>query len=92
VPGCSRPAQHVHHITYRSRGGKDDAANEVALCAAHHLHGVHRGYLAVAGRAGERLLWRLGRGDRAPGGVWITRGDDDVRRAGRRRTRAPVPA
>jgi len=79
APGCSRCAVHVHHIVFRSHGGSADLANEVALCAVHHLRGVHRGYLRVVGRAGERLLWFLGTGE-----VYETRGDDDVRRTERR--------
>jgi hypothetical protein len=35
------------------------------------------GYLKVEGRAGERLTWRFGNGE-----IWVTEGDDDVRRAG----------
>ncbi|MHC4134536.1 MAG: HNH endonuclease [Planctomycetota bacterium] len=82
VPGCSCPARHVHHITFRSQGGTDDVTNEVALCAAHHLHGIHRGYLAVTGLAGERLIWRLGTAaGAAPLEEWVTEGNDDVRRA-----------
>jgi len=73
VPGCSAPADHEHHIVFRSRGGSDSESNRVALCAAHHLRGVHRAVLSVSGRAGERLTWRLG-GER-----WTTLGDDDVR-------------
>lgn len=80
VPGCSRSAQHEHHVQFRSRGGSDDAANRVAVCAAHHLQGIHRGYLTVAGRAGERLVWDLGTGDGKPSlETWVTHGDDDVR-------------
>jgi len=59
VPGCSRPAAHAHHIVYRSAGGEDDPSNLVALCAAHHLHGVHLGWVRVRGRAPERLAWLL---------------------------------
>jgi len=75
VPGCSAEAQHAHHIRYRSRGGGDEIENRVALCAAHHLHGVHAGYLTVEGRAGEKLVWRFG------GETWHTTETDDVRRA-----------
>ena len=60
VPGCSRAAMHAHHIRYRSRGGSDDPTNLVSLCAGHHLHGVHRGFVRVEGRAPDRLRWRLG--------------------------------
>jgi hypothetical protein len=57
VPGCSRAALHVHHVTFRSHGGGDEPENLVSLCAAHHLHGVHDGRLRVTGRAPERLRW-----------------------------------
>jgi hypothetical protein len=57
VPGCSRAALHVHHVRFRSHGGADVAANLVGLCAAHHLHGIHAGYLRVAGTAPHRLRW-----------------------------------
>jgi HNH endonuclease len=59
VPGCSRAAAHAHHVTYRSRGGGDEPENLVALCAAHHLVGVHGGYLRVSGRAPGALRWEL---------------------------------
>jgi hypothetical protein len=68
VPGCSRPAAHVHHVTYRSRGGGDEDENLVSLCAAHHLHGVHLGYLRVRGNAPDGLRWDLGVGLRPGGG------------------------
>jgi hypothetical protein len=57
VPGCSRAALHVHHVVYRSRGGGDEPGNLTSLCAAHHLHGVHRGWLRVSGRAPQGLRW-----------------------------------
>ena len=60
VPGCSRAASHVHHIDYRSRGGADDPSNLISLCAAHHLHGVHLGYIRVSGKAPHGLRWQLG--------------------------------
>ena len=82
VPGCSRDAGHIHHIKFRSQGGTDEETNCVGLCAAHHLHGIHRGYLTVAGRAGERLVWDLGTREAVPLEVWITEGNDEVRRAG----------
>jgi hypothetical protein len=59
VPGCSRAALHVHHVRFRSHGGADVAANLISLCAAHHLHGIHAGYLRVAGEAPDRLRWRF---------------------------------
>jgi hypothetical protein len=81
VPGCSRAAVHVHHLVFRSRGGKDEPWNGVALCAVHHLHGIHMGYLEVTGRAGERLHWKFATGEAVPTEEWVTLGDDDVRRA-----------
>jgi hypothetical protein len=57
VPGCSRAALHVHHVTFRSRGGGDEPENLVSLCAAHHLNGVHVGWVRVSGRAPHRLRW-----------------------------------
>ena len=60
VPGCSRAAAHAHHVRFRSAGGTDEAGNLVALCAAHHLHGVHRGWVRVRGRAPDALVWELG--------------------------------
>jgi 5-methylcytosine-specific restriction endonuclease McrA len=60
VPGCSRAAVHAHHIVYRSRGGSDEPENLVSLCAAHHLHGVHRGWVRVRGAAPDGLAWELG--------------------------------
>ncbi len=59
VPGCSRPAAHAHHLTPRSRGGGDEPENLVALCAAHHLHCVHYGWIRVRGRAPAELRWEM---------------------------------
>ena len=75
APGCSLPGRHVHHIRYRSRGGPKAPWNEIVLCIAHHLLGVHEGRLVVRGRAGERLVWIFGDGE-----IWVTEGDNDVRR------------
>jgi hypothetical protein len=82
VPGCSRPAEHVHHIVFRSRGGKNVLWNETGVCTPHHLHGIHRGYLTVRGRAGEALVWEFGAAEAVPLEVWLTKGGDDVKRVG----------
>lgn len=39
---CGRPAVDVHHIMFRSHGGKDELQNVVCLCRKHHIaaHGV----------------------------------------------------
>jgi hypothetical protein len=60
VPGCSRAADHAHHRKYRSAGGSDDPENLLSLCAAHHLHGVHMGWIKVDRVAPDRLRWQLG--------------------------------
>ena len=60
VPGCSRPAVHSHHIQYRSHGGGDEEENQTGICLAHHLHGIHEGYVRVRGRAPDELEWELG--------------------------------
>ena len=60
VPGCSRRAVHAHHVHPRSRGGGDEPWNLVALCACHHLRGVHGGYIRVRGRAPDGLVWEVG--------------------------------
>src|SRR5713101_1611726 len=59
-PRCSRSAVHAHHIVYRSAGGSDGPANLTSLRAAHHLHGVHMGYVRVRGKAPDALQWHLG--------------------------------
>src|SRR3954463_16539845 len=62
VPGCSRAADHAHHIKFRSRGGSDDLSNLTSLCAVHHLQGVHMGRIRVWGSAPDGLHWELGVG------------------------------
>jgi len=59
VPGCSRAAVHAHHVVWRSRGGSDEPENLVSLCAGHHLHGIHAGYIRVSGRAPDQLRWEV---------------------------------
>jgi 5-methylcytosine-specific restriction endonuclease McrA len=66
VPGCSRAATHAHHLIYRSQGGGDEPENLLGLCAAHHLHGIHAGFIRVEGRAPDRLRWELGLRPGAP--------------------------
>jgi hypothetical protein len=66
VPGCSRAAVHAHHVLYRSRGGGDEVENLGSLCAAHHLRGVHAGFIRVTGRAPDGLVWELRLRPRGP--------------------------
>ncbi|MFL5407030.1 MAG: HNH endonuclease, partial [Myxococcales bacterium] len=60
VPGCSRAADHVHHIRFRSAGGSDDPRNLTSVCSVHHLQGIHRGRIRVSGTAPNQLRWELG--------------------------------
>ncbi len=60
MPGCSRRAAHAHHVELRSHGGADTPENLVALCACHHLRGIHGGYIRVWGRAPDQLVWEVG--------------------------------
>ena len=84
VPGCSRPAEHEHHIRFRSRKGGEQETNRAGLCDRHHLLGIHGGWISVEGRAGEHLVWRFhGMGEDDGEEVWITEGSDDVRKAER---------
>jgi hypothetical protein len=60
VPGCSRPAVQQHHLEFRSHGGSDDESNQLSLCAAHHLFGIHDQRMSVTGKAPDELVWRFG--------------------------------
>jgi hypothetical protein len=50
---------HAHHIVPRSHGGSDTEDNLVALCACHHLLGIHGGFIRVRGRAPDGLVWEV---------------------------------
>jgi hypothetical protein len=61
VPGCSsRRNLHDHHVVFRSHGGDNAQDNRVTVCAAHHLHGLHRGRIRAHGRAPHAIVWELG--------------------------------
>ncbi len=55
VPGCKERSAHMHHIVYRSRGGKWKPENICSLCVAHHLL-VHAGLIAISGNADDELI------------------------------------
>jgi hypothetical protein len=74
-PGCTKPAEHEHHIVYRSRGGSDEVTNRIGLCVRHHLGAIHREFATVEGEAGVRLFWKLGTGE-----TFVTVGEVEVRR------------
>ncbi len=54
VPGCKEASAHLHHIVYRSKGGKWKAENICSLCVAHHAL-VHAGRITITGNANEHL-------------------------------------
>jgi hypothetical protein len=61
VPGCSsRRNLHDHHLQFRSRGGGNACENRVAVCVAHHLHGIHEGVVRASGSAPRDVRWELG--------------------------------
>ncbi|GAO05000.1 HNH endonuclease signature motif containing protein [Anaeromyxobacter sp. PSR-1] len=57
VPGCTRAADHAHHVWQRARGGPDEPWNLASLCLPHHLVAIHGGFLRVRGRAPHGLVW-----------------------------------
>ncbi len=60
VPACTaRSSLHDHHVLYR-RGGGNHVDNRVAICAAHHLNGIHRFRIRVGGVAPHDLTWEIG--------------------------------
>jgi len=81
APTCSNPAEHLHHIQFRSQDGSNAETNVIGLCASCHLRGVHNGRITVVGEAGDLLVWRIGILGDGSLEEWVTRGDDDVRRA-----------
>jgi len=62
VPGC-RNATFVdlHHIDLRSEGGRNQLANLVTVCGAHH-RAAHRGRLVIEGDAHMGVRFRHGDG------------------------------
>ncbi len=68
VPACSaRRSLQDHHLRFRSRGGGNEQTNRVAVCATHHIHGLHLNYIRAGGAAPHAIRWELGlRRDRPP--------------------------
>jgi 5-methylcytosine-specific restriction endonuclease McrA len=50
---CGKPGVEVHHIEFRSRGGKDVMSNLVLLCKTHH-DDVHGHVLKISGDPGRK--------------------------------------
>ncbi len=55
VPGCRERAVHLHHIVYRSHGGKWRTENICSLCQGHHGL-VHAGRIQINGNANDELI------------------------------------
>jgi len=61
VPACeARGNLHDHHIQFRSHGGSNARENRVAVCAWHHLRGIHAGLVRASGTAPGAVRWELG--------------------------------
>ncbi len=56
VPACNGASQHLHHIVFRSQGGKWTTDNIVSLCVLHHQF-VHAGLLSITGDADKKLTF-----------------------------------
>jgi hypothetical protein len=62
APGCTaRDNLQLNHVKLRSHLGADADWNLHAVCALHHLRGVHGDLASVRGKAPAGLVWRLGR-------------------------------
>jgi 5-methylcytosine-specific restriction endonuclease McrA len=57
---CDEPGHDVHHVTYRSRGGKDETQNNCLLCRKCHAD-VHGGIVKLAGNASGPAGLRVAR-------------------------------
>jgi hypothetical protein len=61
VPACeARGDLHDHHLQFRSHGGSNARENRVAVCAWHHLRGIHAGLVRASGTAPGAIRWELG--------------------------------
>ncbi len=56
VTGCKDASTEMHHIVYRSHGGKHISSNCVSLCTLHHKF-VHAGLLTITGDADKKLTF-----------------------------------
>jgi 5-methylcytosine-specific restriction endonuclease McrA len=57
---CGKPGMEVHHIEFRSRGGKDETSNLVLLCKTHH-EDVHGHVLKISGNPNRKNGLRFDR-------------------------------
>jgi hypothetical protein len=80
APGCtSMQNLQDHHIVFRSAGGSNGPENRVALCAWHHLRGIHAERLRCTGRAPDGLTWQMGIRPGAAPLVTYVSGDREIR-------------
>lgn len=56
VPACKKASVNLHHITFRSQGGKWVTSNVASLCVFHHQL-VHARLLTIAGDADRQLTF-----------------------------------
>ena len=54
VPGCKEASAHLHHVVYRSKGGRWRSENLCSLCVGHHAL-VHAGRITISGNANVHL-------------------------------------
>jgi hypothetical protein len=55
IPGCKERSAHLHHILYRSKGGRWRTQNICSLCPSHHAM-VHAGRIQISGDADVELF------------------------------------
>jgi hypothetical protein len=61
VPTCtSRRELHDHHVVFRARGGDNSRPNRIAICAFHHLRGIHGRTVLAWGTAPDDVTWEIG--------------------------------
>jgi hypothetical protein len=63
APLCTARVVQDHHIRFASHGGSDAASNQLALCPADHLQGVHGEFAVCFGDGPLGLTWGIGRED-----------------------------
>jgi|SRR6185436_13829220 len=54
IPGCREMSRALHHIVFRSQGGKWRTPNVCSLCTRHHQL-LHGGLITISGNADEHL-------------------------------------
>lgn len=72
VPICSnRVSLQGHHLVFQSQGGGNEPGNQSAICACHHLQGIHAGRLRARGQAPGGIVWEVGiRPDGVPSRIY----------------------